>query len=610
MAAHKNSNDRRRSRSAAHLRIIQINDVYQLDNFPSFRSLVDQYSEEPDKTIVVLAGDFVSPSLLSSLDRGRGMVDVMGEAGVTHVCLGNHEADIPPSALADRIRESKFSWINTNMRALDEALMVETQTHDIFQVSSSDGSQTRSVALLGLLTEDMSLYKPDAFHGAIQGIEPVLDSARKWAPQLQSDGVDLIVPMTHQDRELDASLAEEIGGDSFPIVIGGHDHDISDETVNGCRIIKCGQDAFHAGIIDFVWDSSSSDRPIVSVEMVEVQSFPSDLRVQKCVENHKRVLAELETARLFAINKAMKVVPGATVPHEGFTTRLNRYGTTSGSTVLASFLRRAMNSELALINAGGIRGNKTYADEWFTYADLKSEFPFDDPVVSLPIEGSILESAIAYSRKGSKQNPPKEESAFLHTCENVIFDESGDHIRSICGVTFDPDRQYFTAIPISLLNGLDNIQPLVQWVKKRSISVQEDVAKPIKIALVELFALNFWLLLGEINWGKDSNKRGCLCEYAIQSRFRSVYGEEVSNIMMKDVLAVADLRSTGCINLNGVLVAQLSAHLKNEPYRPERRVTHILENMAATHLGPSADQSTIQKAVNNAKKLAEQVEVL
>ena len=538
------------------------------------------------------------------------MVDVMGVAGVTHVCLGNHEADIPPSALADRIRESKFSWINTNMRALDEALMVETESHDIVRVSSSDGSQTRSAALLGLLTEDMSLYKPDAFHGAIQDIEPVLEKARQWTSKFQAHGVDLIVPMTHQDRELDASLAEEIGGDSFPVVIGGHDHDISDETVNGCRIIKCGQDAFHAGIIDFVWDSSSSDRPVVSVEMVEVQSFPPDARVQKCVENHMRILAELETARLFAINKAMKVVPDATVGHGSFTTRLNRYRMTSGSTALVSFLRRAMDSELALINAGGIRGNKTYADEWFTYADLKSEFPFEDPVVSLPIEGSILEAAIAFSRKGSKQNPPKEESAFLHTCENVIFDESGDRIASICGKAFDPTRQYVTAIPISLLNGLDNIKPLVQWVEKRGMVVQEDVAKPIKIALVELFALNFWLLLGEINWDKDSNKRGCLCEHAIESRFRSIYGEEVSNIMMKDVLAVADLRSTGCINLNGVLVAQLSAHLKNEPYRSKRRVTHILESMAATHLGPSADQSIIQKTVDNAKKLAEEVEVL
>ena len=182
------------------------------------------------------------------------------------------------------------------------------------------------------------------------------------------------------------------------------------------------------------------------------------------------------------------------------------------------------------------------------------------------------------------------------------------HVLLICNIYYD--RQCVTAIPLSLLNGLDDIKPLVQWAKEESIMVQEDLAKPIKIALVELFALNFWLLLGGINWGKDSNKCGCLCEHAIQGRFRTIYGEEVSNIMMKDVLAVADLRSTGCINLNGVLVAQLSAHLKNEPYRMKRRVTHILESMAATHLGPSANQSIIQKTVKDAKKLAEEVEVL
>jgi hypothetical protein len=30
----------------------------------------------------VLAGDFLSPSVLSSVDQGRGMVDVLGRAGV------------------------------------------------------------------------------------------------------------------------------------------------------------------------------------------------------------------------------------------------------------------------------------------------------------------------------------------------------------------------------------------------------------------------------------------------------------------------------------------------------------------------------------------------
>lgn len=72
------------------LRIIQINDVYELKNFPNFKTLVDECSIGPDKTVVILAGDFLGPSLLSSLDKGRGMVDTMQAVGVTHVCFGNH----------------------------------------------------------------------------------------------------------------------------------------------------------------------------------------------------------------------------------------------------------------------------------------------------------------------------------------------------------------------------------------------------------------------------------------------------------------------------------------------------------------------------------------
>ena len=72
------------------LRIIQINDVYELDNFPHFKTLVNEHVDGPDKTLIVLSGDFLSPSLLSSLDKGRGMVDTMMACGVTHVCFGNH----------------------------------------------------------------------------------------------------------------------------------------------------------------------------------------------------------------------------------------------------------------------------------------------------------------------------------------------------------------------------------------------------------------------------------------------------------------------------------------------------------------------------------------
>jgi 2',3'-cyclic-nucleotide 2'-phosphodiesterase (5'-nucleotidase family) len=85
------------------LRIVCVNDVYTLENLPRLRTLVRHYAaalgrspsapaptDAADAMLVTLAGDFVSPSVLSSLDMGRGMVECMRAVGVTHATLGNH----------------------------------------------------------------------------------------------------------------------------------------------------------------------------------------------------------------------------------------------------------------------------------------------------------------------------------------------------------------------------------------------------------------------------------------------------------------------------------------------------------------------------------------
>ncbi|GAB5373351.1 hypothetical protein AAMO2058_001743800, partial [Amorphochlora amoebiformis] len=97
-----------------HYRVICINDVYELENLARFKTALD--SLRSPWCNAVLAGDFVSPSLLSSLDKGRAMVDVLNKAGIDLVCIGNHEADIPHAQLVRRIKESKFTWVNSNMR--------------------------------------------------------------------------------------------------------------------------------------------------------------------------------------------------------------------------------------------------------------------------------------------------------------------------------------------------------------------------------------------------------------------------------------------------------------------------------------------------------------
>eukprot|EP00961_Rhodomonas_salina_P035719 480284-Rhodomonas_salina.1 len=299
---------------AFQLRIILINDVYELKNWPHFRTAVGKLSK--GKTIVVLAGDFVGPSLLSSYDNARGMIDCMNRCGVQYVCFGNHEADIPHSELIERIKESQFQWINSNMEDLD---LDGIQLPDHVLIDIEDGPYSKRVGLLGLVTEDSTLYQPGAFNGAT--ISPLDDTAERLRHRLvEHENLDLIIPITHQSMIRDREFARRFrdpgteNGNAFPLVIGGHDHSAYVETVEGAHIVKTSCDMHEiAGasipkqyylqfadlvlaVCDVVWPDPAGMRVDVSTQLFPISSFEPDRAMQvksltceiQCPQPHPR----------------------------------------------------------------------------------------------------------------------------------------------------------------------------------------------------------------------------------------------------------------------------------------------------------------------------------
>ena len=55
------------------LRIIFINDVYEVDKLAHFAGIKENFSKGCDLVVGVLAGDFLAPSFLTSLDNGKGV---------------------------------------------------------------------------------------------------------------------------------------------------------------------------------------------------------------------------------------------------------------------------------------------------------------------------------------------------------------------------------------------------------------------------------------------------------------------------------------------------------------------------------------------------------
>ena len=101
------------------LRVLTINDVYSLDNYPRFATAVKQArtsSKQLDCVVTsTLNGDFLSPCILTAIDGGRSMLEGLNMAEVDYVCLGNHELDLPWKSLAQKLSDFNGKVINSNV---------------------------------------------------------------------------------------------------------------------------------------------------------------------------------------------------------------------------------------------------------------------------------------------------------------------------------------------------------------------------------------------------------------------------------------------------------------------------------------------------------------
>ena len=187
------------------LRVIHFNDCYDLKHLPRLKTLIDSARAGHRNAITTMAGDFLAPSLLSSLDHGAGMVDIFNKLPVDFVCVGNHESDVPFEALLERIGQSRFTWLNSNMPALANTFAFAAR-----ELEAEDGTPAaREVGFTGLLEADPTLYRSGAFGGAVESLVPVLEhhSAAAAALRAAHPRVDCVLPLTHQGQADDEALA-------------------------------------------------------------------------------------------------------------------------------------------------------------------------------------------------------------------------------------------------------------------------------------------------------------------------------------------------------------------------------------------------------------------
>jgi len=433
------------SETSATLRVVHVTDVYILDNFPHLRNLILQKRAElnaahgvDSKTISMLSGDFLMPYLLSSVDKGRGMMQTLNATPIAYLTWGNHEADLPHLDVLDREKEYSGIWINTNMTSPDSFKRPETSQRDsvVLEVKSTDGSNIRHIGLIGILSNEAKLYKPGAFGDAT--IEDPWDTMREYKAKLENEqGCDLVLPFCHLYEPQDEKTANEF---DFPIVLSGHDHHVVDRWVNGTRIVKPGSDAHHAVVLDITWDKAGDCKPTINVELVKVADWDPDPEMKSLVQKCYSILDNLRQTQLCTIQAEFRP--------------LSSVGSRSKCTSCAKFLCTAIRNSLniksmdplnlqvnlpscdcVLINGGNFRGEHDYAeDEPFTLESLMSEIDEKVNIWVLELPGSILHGAL-------RETWAAPSGSWMQHCNAVTVD-TDNYVKTINGSGLQRDRLY------------------------------------------------------------------------------------------------------------------------------------------------------------------------
>ena len=506
------------------LRIVSVNDVYTLENLPRLYTLVRHYAEtEPaDAMICVMAGDFLAPSVLSSLDAGRGMVECMNEVGFTHAVLGNHEDDVPTAALRERLRELRATLLDTNVRGLDPTL----PAHAFVEVSRAGGRSVR-VGLVGVVMHDEAVYRRAPFGGA--SLVPANAAAIGEAARLLSEhGCACVVPITHQPMDDDRALARDPAG-IFPIVVGGHEHVPFLEYARQTWIVKAGSDAVHAVVADLVWPAEAPpagmpDLPLVSVRLDDVARYPENAELRARVDRHMAKVQDLERATL------VKLRPGETLSSVG-----SRAHQTSIGTLVCTNVRTAMGADACVFNGGGIRAGREYTSH-FTYGDVRNELPFDNEVVVARMPGRVLREAVAASRA----HAPAEWGGYLQVDDRMAVDEPSHVVTAVDGAPLDDSREYRVALVRDLMLGMDHIEPLVRFAHEHPERLPPvGSGREIKLVLIEAFAKALWSQLGGFD-AVDADHDGVVTTSEVQAAVARATGEAPSIVTASLIVHALD----------------------------------------------------------------------
>jgi len=376
--------------------LLQVNDLYEIapinggkeGGLARLATLRNDLARQNRHTYTILAGDALSPSIISTAMvngqpiAGAHMVAVLNAMGLDFATFGNHEFDLTEAQLQQRIRDSRFAWFSGNVRKPNGETFPGVRQNVVFTVDDDAGAQVR-VGLIGV-TLDQNKKPWVKYNDLVQ-------TAREQVTNLRSQGVNIVIAVTHQTFAEDALLAEQVPG--IDLILGGHEHE-NVKAFRGPRftpIYKADANARSAYVHELTYNTEHNTLAINSRLVRITDQIAQDPDVAKVAKDW--------TDRAYTAFRSNGFDPDAivaTAPEtlNGKESAVRNHATNLTDAIASAFLHEFSDADAAVFNSGSIRVDDDLSAGPIRQYDILRVLPFGGVTTLAELKGSLLSKVL------------------------------------------------------------------------------------------------------------------------------------------------------------------------------------------------------------------------
>lgn len=435
-------------------------------------ALVKEIREENGKkgikTFLLVAGDLLQGTPISTVFRGKPDIEIFNEMGVGAMTVGNHEFDFGLDHFLALKKMAAFPIISSNLvwkgtrRLMNEA-------YAAFPLSENATFTVIGATTMDLLTTTTPAHVEQI--DVLDSISTVTENVARAAP------MGPVILLSHSSFRTDSDIAVANAG--LAAIIGGHDHLHLDQhrTIAGVPLFQASENGRYLGRLDMTYDPKSGKCAIGGSAYIPiVAELKPDPEVVKRLAVYN---AKLDAA-------FRQVVGEMLVFMDGERTRI-RYEETNLGDFVAGLMQEHTGSDAALINAGSFRSSLEKGP--VTMEEIFRCMPYPNEIIVVTLTGREILETLNRSVRGRREDA---DGGFLQV-SGVRFKIRGKTVDEVWigGSALNPEKTYSVAVTDFIHDGGDGYKILLNKPATRT-------GLPLRELLVETIRKR-----GEIGAGVD-----------------------------------------------------------------------------------------------------------